>query len=772
MFSQIENLIKNNSDLYAAKQLLREHELSRYRRTDRRFAGLITIQWLAFVGIALFSTAHSWIPATLILGGLITILFITIGLVRSRNSTAQHETDLEEIEAALRESEERYRDLFEHANDLIYTHNLEGNYTSANRVCEQITGYTVAEALKLNALDVIAPEYRELAAAMAGCKSSEKNTSTYEIEITAKAGNRVTLEINSWLQYQNGKPIGVQGIARDITARKRLQEELQQARDEALESARLKSEFLANMSHEIRTPMNGVIGMTGLLLDTKLTPEQRDFAETIRSSGDSLLTIINDILDFSKIEAGKLHFETLDFDLRQTIEGTVELLAERARGKKIELATWIYNDVPTELRGDAGRLRQVLTNLIGNALKFTEHGEVVVRAQKEFETDSEVLIRFRITDTGIGIGENAQRSLFQAFIQADGSTTRKYGGTGLGLAISKQLVELMGGQIGVTSKPGQGSTFWFTARFAKQATNPVALSTNLSSLHELRALIVDDNTTNRKILAHQLTSWGMVHAQADAGMRALEMLRAAAAVGAPYQVAILDLMMPEMDGFQLARAIKSDPAIAQTCLVMLTSYGNRGDGKTATEAGIAAYLTKPVRQSQLFDCLVDVMGKSAKEIHTPEENIATSLPTELKVEHKLILLAEDNIVNQKVAVRQLQKLGYRADAVADGREAVEALGRIPYDLVLMDCQMPNMDGYEATAEIRRREGTNKHTTIVAMTANALEGDREKCLAAGMDDYISKPIRPEILAKVLDRVFSKKPLEPEVCDEEQLVHSTV
>jgi PAS domain S-box-containing protein len=379
MFSQIENLVKNNPDLYAAKKLLREHELSRYRRTDRRFVGLIIIQWLAFFGIALFSSRKTWVAATEILGGIITVLFIAIGLARSRHYSTQHENALGGIEAALRESEERYRDLFEHANDLIYTHDLKGNYTSANKACERITGYTVAEALKLNALEVIAPEYRELAMAMASQKSSDKTTSTYEIEIIAKGGQRVALEVNSRLHYQDGNPIGVQGIARDITVRKRMQAELQQARDEALESARLKSEFLANMSHEIRTPMNGVIGMTGLLLDTKLTPEQREFAETIHSSSESLLTIINDILDFSKIEAGKLHFETLDFNLRHTIEGTVELLAERARASKIELATWIYNDVPTELRGDAGRLRQVLINLIGNALKFTERGEVIVQ---------------------------------------------------------------------------------------------------------------------------------------------------------------------------------------------------------------------------------------------------------------------------------------------------------------------------------------------------------------------------------------------------------
>ncbi|MBC8028875.1 MAG: PAS domain S-box protein [Pyrinomonadaceae bacterium] len=678
-------------------------------------------------------------------------------------------------EAALRENEAQFKDLFDHAPVAYHELDKDGRIVRVNLTEQRLLGYTAEEMQGRLAWEFIV-EKVSLDAIKAKLSGSAE-LKPFERTFIRKDGSLVPMLIKDQLICDvNGNVTGIRSTLHDISERKEFEAELKQARDAALESARLKSEFLANMSHEIRTPMNGVIGMTGLLLDTNLNEEQREFAETIQSSGDGLLTIINDILDFSKIEAGKLQFEILDFDLSNAVEGAVELLAARARDKKIELASLIYNDVNTRLQGDPGRLRQVLTNLLGNAVKFTEHGEVILRAEKESETEAEIVVRFSVSDTGIGINQAAQRSLFQAFTQADGSTTRKYGGTGLGLAISKQLVELMGGQIGVDSVPGKGSSFWFTAKFAKQLGEAVPIHEGTTSIRGLHALIVDDNATNRKILSHQLSSWGLTHQEADSGERALELLHSAVAEGHAYDLAIFDLMMPVMDGFELARRIKSDPLFDATRMVMLTSHGQRGDGTTAREAGVAAYLTKPVRQSHLFECLTSVVSQTSAEME--KDPGSSRMPVQLITRHmltettamksnKLILLAEDNIVNQKVALRQLQKLGYRADAVANGREAVEALERISYDLVLMDCQMPEMDGYEATAEIRRAEGKTKHTKIVAMTANALQGDREKCIAAGMDDYISKPVKPDELASVLQRMFTDPVEVQDVCEQEEV-----
>lgn len=664
------------------------------------------------------------------------------------------------IQERLRENEEKHRTILESIEDGCFEVDLGGTYSFVNRAFCQLSERSSDEVLGHNFREFLSPEMIEmLHDAYAGVYKSGNPLTALEYEITRKDGSKRFVEESVTLKRDSaGHRIGFMGIRRDCTERRQIGAELEKARDAALESARLKSEFLANMSHEIRTPMNGIIGMTGILLDTELTANQREFAETISSSGNALLTIINDILDFSKMEAGKLQFEQLDFDLENAVEGTVELLAEQAHEKKVELVSLIKSDVTTKLRCDPGRLRQVLTNLIGNALKFTAHGEIVVQAEQEVENDNQVILRFSVSDTGIGIDDDAQRNLFQPFTQADGSTTRKYGGTGLGLAISKQLVELVDGEMGLISAPGKGSTFWFTARFDKQPAGSQSAIPQALPLDKCRVLIVADSATSRSILAHQLSSWGVIYEVTDSGDRALEMLRASSAGSEIYEVAIFDL--PGIAGFELARVIKSDEHFDSLQLVVFNSHGHRTDNTTAREGSVAACLTKPVRQSQLFNCLHALVNQSSGTNERTSSYFGSALPqvagssSEGKtISQKLILIAEDNIINQKVAVRQLQKLGYRSDAVANGREALEALDRIPYDLVLMDCQMPEMDGYAATAEIRRLEGEAIHTPIVAMTAHALQGDRAKCIAAGMDDYISKPVKSEELARVLERVLA-------------------
>ncbi|HRY48228.1 MAG TPA: response regulator [Candidatus Paceibacterota bacterium] len=686
--------------------------------------------------------------------------------------------------------EERYRDLCENAREIILTTDLLGRFLSLNRAGELQLGYSLNEALKMNLNQFVAPVDFERYHDWMRKLSFGQSPTPAEFAMLPRNGNQVFLELSCRLIFEDGVPVRIQGIARDVSEQARIARALRQTKEDAentsqelafinqqlqdaIQQSQLmaeaaatanqaKSQFLANMSHEIRTPMNGIIGMINLLLETPLTPEQHDYARIVRSGAESLLAILNDILDLSKIEAGKMLLESTDFDLREVVETAIDLLAEKARSKNLEINYSLPADVPVCLCGDPVRLRQVLLNLIGNSVKFTEKGEVALTLSLAEEIGDSVELKIEVADTGIGITPEAQAGLFQPFSQAELSTTRKYGGTGLGLAISRQLVTLMQGQMGVQSQPGRGSMFWFTVKLKKQPCAAAPRLPGTESLAGLSILVIDDCLSARKALHHMTDHWGMQNGGAANAGKALEILRCRARDKNPYDLALVGLRFPDTANLAIIQAIRSEPLLASTRLILLTPSSV---GKEADELQImrvAASLSRPIRHAALGRLLVQSVHasflRSPPESPVPWIQIPPALPVASQETTKpaRILVAEDNPVNQKVALQQLKKLGYTAEAVANGAEVLNALRNSAYDLILMDCQMPVIDGYEATRRIRSLPGLDRSLSssrplrIIAMTAHAMEGDREKCLSSGMDDYISKPVRLPDLKAIIER----------------------
>ncbi len=668
-------------------------------------------------------------------------------------------------EEELRESEERFSAVVQTAADAIISTDASGNIISWNRGAQNIFGYSEEEVLGKPTTILMSEQYRDAHKnGMARLNSTgESNIIGKKIEMAGlrKDGSEFSIDI-SITRWEVTKGVFYTSIIRDITERKRGEKELIEARHQAEEASRLKSEFLANMSHEIRTPMNGIMGMTSLALDTELTEEQREYLKNVQKSGDALLNVINDILDFSKIEAGKLTINLDDFNLRVTVEDVADILAPKASEKGLEFICTVHHDVPCLLKGDSGRIRQILLNLGGNAIKFTEKGEVVINVEIKEETEDTAFLLFSVFDTGIGIPQDKRRAIFEPFVQADGSTTRHFGGTGLGLSICKKFISLMGGEIEVEGKHGEGSRFWFTLRLEKQDIQNIISDKEYANVRNLKALVVDDNKTNRDVLAKMIGGFGCRSGTAANGADAIKALKEAVQAGDPYSVALLDMQMPGMDGEQTTIIIKNTAEIKDTIVIILTSIGRRGDVARLRDIGCSGYLTKPIKQSLLLDAIIAAINQRSRqgEAKTASSVITRHTITDKKFQHIRILVAEDNQINQKLIVALLKKAGYvNLDIAEDGRKAVEAIEKRDYDIILMDVQMPEMDGFEATKAIRNKEGASKHTTIIAMTAHALKGDRERCLEAGMDDYISKPISPNEMFGIIRRWAKSKIEEP-------------
>ena len=656
---------------------------------------------------------------------------------------AQDITERKRAEEELRKANRFQERLLETALTAIFLVNCDRVITDVNEEFCRITGYSREELVGSPCMIFADQPCKEKCGLFNGL-SGEDHVWRKQCTIMSKQGVKLTVLKNAALMKDDqGEIIGGIESFVDVT-------ELIEARIAAENASKAKSEFLANMSHEIRTPMNGIMGMTELALNTELTEEQYEYLSAVKTSAESLLNLINDILDFSKIEAGKLEIVPINFALRYCIDTTLKSLAVTAQNKGLELACHIPTDIPDGLVGDPGRLRQVLINLVGNAIKFTSIGEVVVRVAMVEQKEDDILLEFSVSDTGIGIPPEKQKRIFEAFEQVDGSTTRFYGGTGLGLAIASRLVELMGGAIWVESAPGKGSTFRFTARFGIQReTETLTIPSVTPELTGLRAIVVDDNATNRTILVEMLASWGIKTSETDSAQAAIDAIKKAQQEGNPYSLALIDYMMPQMDGFQLAHVIREDPSLADLTIIMLTSVGERGHAKKCKDSGIAAYLVKPVSRQELFDALTLSLGKG--DTAQSRRPLLTRHSIRESRKRLTILLAEDNPVNRKLAVKMLENMGHTVKTAFNGREAVEAFESHHFDLILMDIQMPDMDGLQATHIIREKEKTlGAKVPIIAMTAHALAGDRERFLAAGMDGYISKPITAKELYEAVEK----------------------
>ena len=675
----------------------------------------------------------------------------------------QEVTDRQLAQEALHESERRIRLLLDSTAEAIYGIGRDGLCTFCNPATLRMLGYEKPEDLVGKRLHNIihhthadgTPYAEEDCAISASLQKGEGIHSDEEIFWRAD-GSSFPVEYWAYPTRKEGEMVGAVVTFLDITRRKRAQEALRMAKEAAEAGSRAKSEFLANMSHEIRTPMNGIIGMTGLALDTHLTTEQREYLGLVKSSADSLLHLINDILDFSKIEAGKLELEETEFAIRDLFSDTLKTLAVRADKKHLELSARVSAEVPGVVVGDPTRLRQLIVNLVGNAIKFTERGNIVVEADLESQASDAVHLHFSVSDTGIGIPPEKRQLIFESFAQADGSTTRRFGGTGLGLTISRRIVEMMGGRIWVESEAGQGSVFHFTAKF-RHSTTPALGSERVErqGLAGLSVLVVDDNDTNRNILAEMLTNWRMSPALAEGGASALNAMEAAKKAGHPFSIVLLDAQMPGMDGFDVAKRVHKKSGLAGPVVLMLSANRLPADTERCHEVGVKVFLTKPIGQSELLDAILLALGLRAVDDHSMDP---PSLAKERPAARSLnILLAEDNLINQKLAIRLLEKAGHNVVLAANGRKVLEALENVRplgFDIVLMDIQMPEMDGLEATAAIRGAEkSSGKHLPIVAMTANAMRGDRERYLNGGMDGYISKPVNSRLLFAEMERCLA-------------------